>query len=102
MKVAFLQLAGDFFQRGFAEVADFEEFFLGPRDEIANGRDPFGFQAVRRTNREFEFGERHVELALELGVDASPECRPDFDRTIIQWDFWPRLAVLDKCVQVLP
>lgn len=51
VQAAFRQLLLDLTQSRFAEVADFEQFFVGADHQIAHGRDAFGFEAVGRTHR---------------------------------------------------
>src|SRR6185369_6556783 len=64
------QAVADFLQRRFAEVADLQQLVFRPADEIAHGIDPFGLEAVRRPDRQVEFGQTAVEFLFHLEIDG--------------------------------
>ena len=56
----------DFVEGLFAEVAILEHLLLGLHREFADGGDVRVVQAIRRTDGELDFVDRHVEELAEL------------------------------------
>src|SRR5688572_13467946 len=56
------KLEPNFGERGFTEVANFEELVLGFSHKVADRHDVFGFETVAGSHGKVQVGERHVEL----------------------------------------
>src|SRR3990172_6979781 len=61
-----LHLLAEFLDRGLAEVAQRQQLFLGLGDQVADGADVLGLEAVLRTQGQLQLLDRHAQLVLEL------------------------------------
>src|SRR5205823_1682491 len=70
VEVDVLELALDLAEGGPAEGAELEEIGIGLADELGDGLDAGGLEAVAGANGELELADGHVELADELFIHA--------------------------------
>src|SRR5690606_40152382 len=75
------QVAESFFhfvERRVAEIAHLQELVFGHRDQLADGRDPFGLEAIAGADGEFQIGNRLIrseEHTSELQSRENIVCR---------------------------
>ena len=96
----FAQFALDLIERSLAEIPHQKEPFLVVPDEVGDGADLFAFQAVRRTDAEFEFADRQGQLGAEVLGEHRPDRRQAAGGLRLL-QFGAELELLDERVEVL-